>query len=467
MNVSKFIFICKKKLIRLIEKIPVRKNIKTEDERNVPFYIPLQISGHLLRSLPIKEDSFRLTSSFSHEDARSYYLYAVVSEVISSCMSCIRVAELMNESEEAILYGYPKMNPGDGTISGDRVRHLFDRSIIDEFEVRFRKLQEYLCNLICLSQTNDQKYFQLFLTADAFADINYANQDISEFFGNPIENFNFQSKELLARCRALIKTLDRDKCWFLGLGVNFDSNSHSNITSSFRQRYKMAISIATSGEKAVLGPTYKVGYGGSSKSAHALIEEYFRNFTLDDVKHTINKIPVICLNVLLKAFEIANIDYPKSFEKLFEDARSGEVVTKGIENVTQGNLDIGDLVTTSLLDVAEIKKVHTSSYGYKSYYVQYLINPKIKEITEEWLPPKYIGPCLIKKQDMRKLFTQNFAPLLGGKSADWIDKKTDFELYDYAKTAILQMARNGNLHLFFQKKFEPRVRNKMETGRRP
>ena len=452
MNISKTIFICKKKLIRLIEKIPVQRNIQTDEEKNLPFSIPLQISGHLLRNLSIKEDSFRLIASFSQTDARSYYLYVVVSEVLSSCMSCMRVAGWIEESEEEILFGYPKKNAGNETISGGRVHHLFDRSIIDEFEVRFRKLQEYLCNLICFSQTNDQEYFQLFFAAEALSDINYANQDISEFFGNPMENFNFQSKELLARCKILIKALDRDKCWFLRSGVNFDSNPDSNIMSSFKQRYKKAISIATSGEKVILGPTYKVGYGGPSKSAHALIEDHFRDFTLNDVKHALNKIPVTCLNILSRAFEIANIDCPKNFKKLLEDARSGEVATKGIEDVTQRNLDIGDLVTTDGSDVAEILKVHASQYGYKNYYIRYLINPKIKEISEEWLPPRYIGACLLKKQKVRDLFTHRVAPLIGDKSVDWINKQTDETLYGYSKTTILNMARDGHLKILLETK---------------
>lgn len=462
MNASKIIFICKKKLIRWIEKIPVRNNIQTDEEKNLPFSIPLQISGHLLRNIPIKEDSFRLIASFSHADARSYYLYAVVSEVLSSCMSCMRVASWMGDSEEEIMFGYPKINAGNETISGGRVSHLLNRSIIDEFEVRFRKLQEYLCNLICFSEANDQKYFQLFFAAEALSDIKYANQDIAEFFGNPIENFNSQFTELLDRCKALIKDLDRNKCWFLNPSINFDSKLERNIMSSLRQRYKKAISIATSGEKVVLGPTYKVGYGGSSKSAHALVEDHFRDYTLDDVKHAINKIPVICLNILLRAFEIASIECPQNFKDILESARSGEGATKGIENVTQRNLDIGDLVTTDGSDVAEILRIHLSSYGYKNYYIRYLINAKIKEISEEWLPPRYIGPCLVKKQDVRRLFTQNVAPLLGDKSVDWIDKKTDVELYNHAKTTILQMARDGHLQLFFQRKPEPKDRNKSD-----
>lgn len=462
MGIAKIIFICKKKLIRLIEKIPVRKNTQTDDEKNLPFSFPLQISGHLLRNLPIKQDSLRFIASYSHTDARSYYLYAVVSEVLSSCMSCMRVAIWIDDSEEEIMFGYPKMNSGNETISGSRVNHLLHESVIDEFEVRFRKLQEYLCNLICFSEANDQKYFQLFFAAEALSDIKYANQDITEFFGNPIENFNFQFKELLDRCKALIKELDRNKCWFLNPSINFDSKLEQNIMSSFRQRYKKTISIATSGEKVVLGPTYKVGYGGSSKSAHALVEEHFRDYTFDDVKHAINKVPVICLNILFRAFEIANIECPKNFKEILDCASSGEGATKGIENVTRRNLDIGDLVTTDLSDVAEILKVHTSSYGYKSYYVRYLINPKIKEISEEWLPPRYIGPCLLKKQRVRDLFTKKVAPLLGDKSVDWISKQTDEVLYGHAKASILSMAKDGHLKMLLEAK--PETKNIESRG---
>jgi len=201
-----------------------------------------------------------------------------------------------------------------------------------------------------------------------------------------------------------------------------------------------------------------VGYGGSSKSAHALIEEHFRDFALDDVKHAINKIPVICFNIFLRAFEIANIDCPKNFKKLLEDAKSGEVATKEIESITQRSLDIGDLVTTDGSDVAEILEVNTSQYAYKNYHVRYLINPKIKEISEEWLPPRYVGACLLKKQKVRDLFTHRVAPLIGDKSVDWINKQTDETLYGYSKTTILNMARDGHLKILFETK--PKTKNR-------
>ncbi|MDD4981554.1 MAG: DUF5677 domain-containing protein [Candidatus Omnitrophica bacterium] len=449
MNISKIIFICKKQLIKLIERIPVQRNTQTDDERNLPFLIPLEIGGHLLRNLSVTEDSFRSIAGYSQRDAKSYYLYLIVSEVVSSCMSCIRVAGWIAESEEETKFGYPKANPGNETISGRRVHHLFHRSIVDEFEIRFRKLQEYLCNLICFSEAADQKYFKLFLTAEALSDIRYANQDITEFFGKSMGNFNFQSKELLTRCKALADDLDRDKCWFLNSSITFDSNLGLNIMSSIKQRYKKALSIATSGEKIVLGPTYKVGYGGSSKSAHALAEEHFKDFTVEDVKHAINKIPVICINVLSRAFEIADIEYPQKFKQILDSARSGGSATKELKDMTQRDLEIGDLATTDGSDVAEILEVYISSYGYTSYRVRYLINPKIEEIIEEWLPPRYIGACLLRSQGVRDFFIQNVIPLLKIKGTDWIEKQTDEALYNYAKDTILRMAQEGHLKLFF------------------
>lgn len=451
MKIGRMVFICKKKMLRWIEKIPTRKKLQTDEEKNLPFSIPLQISGYLLRNLPVKEESVRFIASYAYADAKSYYLYAVVSEVLSSCMSCMRVASWVDDSEEEIMFGYPSMNAGNETISGNRVSHLIHESVIDEFEVRFRKLQEFLCNLACFSETNEQEYYQLFFAVEGLSDIKYANQDIAEFFGNPIENFTNQSKDLLNKCNALIKKLDKNKCWFLKSGATFDLKDQP-IISSYRQRYKKALSIATDGEKIVLGPTYKVGYGGSSKSAHALIDEHFRDYSFEDVKHAIHKIPVICLNILQRAFQLANIECPKNFKKILECAASGEGATEGIENVTRRNLDIGDLVTTDLSDVAEILKMHTSSYGYKSYYVRYLINPKIKEISEEWLPPRYIGPCLFKKQKVRELFVQRVAPLIGDKSIEWVNKQTDEALYNHAKTALLSMARDGHLRVFFETK---------------
>jgi hypothetical protein len=88
MNLSRWVFIFKKKLIRLIEQIPVAK--KDPNEIEMPLDVPLKISGHLLRNLSIKEFP-KLVKNSLYEDARSFYLYSVIGEVLASCMCCMRV----------------------------------------------------------------------------------------------------------------------------------------------------------------------------------------------------------------------------------------------------------------------------------------------------------------------------------------------------------------------------------------
>jgi len=450
MSISKFIFIFKKKLISWIDKIPVQGGAESDEGQKVFLSMVLEICGHLIRGLPIKEDSLKGIVGYYRSDSKPYYLYMVISEVLSSCLSCMRVEEFVKEDEDELKFGYPKLHPGNETISGKRLLHLMDESIMDEFEVRFRKLNEHLCNLINFSETNDQKYFQLFLASYALDDIKFANQDIKEFFGKHMENFNFQSADLLKLCETLFNDLEKNKCWFLRDNIKFDSTlKPGGILSSFRQRYIKAIKISHDGEKIVLGPTYKVGYGGSSKSAHGLIKDYYKDHTLDDVKHHLMKIPLISMIILSRVVELANIECSEKHKIVLEGVKSLEGVKEGFLNQIKGNYDVGDLVTTSGEDVAEILEIHESPYDYKCYLVRYLINPKIKEITEEWLPPRYIGALLFKKGDVREFFLQKILPLLGEEASNSIDDKTDAELYDHAKETILDMAREGHLKLFF------------------
>lgn len=458
MGISKFIFICKKKLINWIEKIPVQRGAKINEDRKAFTGMVLEICGHLIRGLPIKENSLGGIVGYSRSDPKAYYLYMVISEVLSSSLSYMRAESDIKESEDELKFGYPKVGPGNETISSKRIFHLMHDSIMDDFEVKFRKLQEHLCNLISFSETKDQKYFRLFLASHALADIKFANQDIKEFFGKPLENFNFQSADLLNLCETLFNDVDDNKCWFLKDNIKFNVALKPNqILSSFRQRYKKGIKIAHDGEKVVLGPTYKVGYGGSSKSAHGLIKDHYKDHTLEDIKHKIIKIPLICMNILCRVSEIAEIECSEKHKIILDGSKSGEGLKESIFSLTKGNYDVGDLVTTDGSDVAEILTIHESSYSYKCYLVRYLINPKLKEITEEWLPPKYIGPILLKKESIREFCLQNVLPLLGEEGLSSIESKNDAELYDYAKEALLHMAKEGHLKLLFENRSKQSV----------
>ena len=358
----------------------------------------------------------------------------------------MRITDQIEEDEYALFYNYPKRDPGNESISGDRMHHLFEESIFDEFEVRYRKLQEYLCYLICFSESNEQKYFRLFLASNALEDIKYINDDIKEFFGNPMEYLNFQSNNLLNICKTLVNDLDRKECWFLNESTKFDQNlKSSQILSSYRKKYIRAIKISTDGEKIALGPTYKLGYGGSSKSAHATVKNNSRVCTREETKLAVIKTHIICLNILLRVSEIGGIGCPPEHKAILDTIKSGEDQETSIFDFTQGAFDVGDMVITYGSGVAEVLRSQQSSYGYKSYKVHYLINPKVKEITEEWLPPSSIGSCLFNKKNIRKFYIDEIAPILGPEILKVIKEKNNSELYDLAKDKLLEMAENGLL----------------------
>ncbi len=189
----RLLFILREKLVKWLKKFPKRLNLEFKEQNEYFSNTNLEVSGHLFRQIPMDEKTFRYIESFAQSDAKAYFLYAVLSEVVSSCLACMRIASQFEEDEDADFFGYPKRSPGNETMSADRMHHLFKDSIISEFEVRFRKLQEYLCYLICFSKTNEEKYFQLFLASRALEDIKFANDDIKEFLGNPWRASNFNS----------------------------------------------------------------------------------------------------------------------------------------------------------------------------------------------------------------------------------------------------------------------------------
>ncbi len=130
-----------------------------------------------------------------------------------------------------------------------------------------------------------------------------------------MESFKFQLTDLLSLCENLANELDRDKCWFLHKNAKFDNGQKLGpILSSFRQKFIKAIKISSNGEKTVLGPTYKVGYGGSSKSAHASIKDDSRHYKFKDAKVAVNKTHIICLHILLRVHELIGAEYPQKYK---------------------------------------------------------------------------------------------------------------------------------------------------------
>jgi len=66
-----------------------------------------QLTHELIAKLKIDESSYRWLKNIGHNNARSFYLYSVVSEVLKASISNMRTLEFIRDSMEEEKY-YPK-----------------------------------------------------------------------------------------------------------------------------------------------------------------------------------------------------------------------------------------------------------------------------------------------------------------------------------------------------------------------
>lgn len=414
------------------------------------FSLPLQISGVLLRALHVDEKDMKGVHRYTYENVKACYIFSVVSEVIAVWTSCIKAKDFIELSEKDIAEGKTKLISGDGTISTEWMSHIFHKSFKGEFDIHYRKMQEFLCDLILFSRTSDDSYFKLFFAVDELTDILFANLDIEEFFGKTIDNFQYQADKLFVVCDKLMQDVDSSKCWFLRNrdSIDFSKISHpSRIKSSYRDKFREALMISSASERIVLGPTYKVGYSGPSQAAHGIVSEYIDDYTVDSVKGSIQRLNLIFINILDRAFEIMQIDYPEDLKPLVEQALDNQKSEEMLHPIVKKDLNIGDIVVMGEKSIGEILDSELSKYDYISYHIKYLINPLTPESLDDWFPPKYIGRRLLDKRNLGKFFIDNPEILIVDKSLGGaITNQDDKFLYESAKKYILYMCERGRVN---------------------
>ena len=136
--------------------------------------MPLQSAKALQEKLAMDERSYQFVAGYSMADARAYFVYGALDEVIKSAIGIIRWNEFLTgrdeeESEEA-------------QEDGEHLNRLIWESVSNEQAVWIRKLTEILCDLICFSETNQQEKYRTFLAAaqlDAYLSL---QQDFRDFF---------------------------------------------------------------------------------------------------------------------------------------------------------------------------------------------------------------------------------------------------------------------------------------------
>lgn len=449
-NILQIKYLIKKSLLKFANQFSIfQEEYKQLEEFCVTQL--LKISKNLRAKLKIDETGYRYIANIGHSDGRSFYLYSVVSEVMKVAIVNMRMLDFIADSEEDDKYKLKKESKKSKTNKDEKewIERVIFEGFIDEQNLWRRKLSECLCDLICFSECNEPLYFKLFIAISELSSILYANKDFQEFFNCEIGNLNEQAKSILEIAKSTVNSVDRKKCWFLTKQESFENMPKSpDFLVSYRQRFLKAIELANEGERAVLGFTYQVGYGGVSQSIHFGVRgPSFNSLDYDSLKSGVNIISMLSYHILRRAYNI-NATKPPSrvAENIFNEIAKGKGASQLHFLSAVRDHDIGDLVIVSGNDLSEILDIRTSKYGYKSYYVKYLVNPPLESVKEEWLPARYIYKRIMRKSKAREYFEGRLKKdPKRRKEIELILQMPDDKIFESIKSVFIDLAKHGIL----------------------
>jgi hypothetical protein len=464
-NILKVRFLIKKILIDLADKFTIQQEgYKELDEVGASQL--LKLAHNLKAVLKIDESSYRYIANIGHSDARSFYLYAIISEIMKVATVNMRVLEFLRDSEEEERFKITKIKHVGNTTKDDE--ELINRAVLEGFineqNLWRRRLSECLVDLICFTETNEQPYFKLFIAANELSDVLYAIKDFLEFFECKTSNSEKSALDLLKIVNEVIEKTDKNKRWFLKKACSFDKlPQNPDFLENHRERFKKAILLANKGEKVILGFTYQVGYGGASESMHFGTEgPSYWNLNFGYLKSGIFAISILGMHILHRVYQIVDIKPTKAGEGIFDTIVNGSGASDAFFLSVVKDHDIGDLVSVGGNDLSEILDIKTSKYGYKAYKVHYLVNPLLHDVFEEWWPARYIQKRIMKKNKARQFFEDMLKREPNKKEEiKMILAMPDEFIFDSMKKVFIDLAKLGILQRESQR---PDLRRKAHFG---
>lgn len=448
-NILKVRFLIKKLLIILANKFTIHQDGYRELDEFGASQL-LKLANNLKASLKIDESSYRYIANIGHSDARSFYIYTIVSEIMKVATVNMRMLEFLRDSEEEEKFKVTKIKHVGNTTKNDE--ELINRAVLEGFineqSLWRRRLSECLVDLICFTETNEEHYYKLFITANELSDVLYTNKDFLEFFECKTSNFEESALDLLKIVNQAIEKTNKNKQWFLRKDSLFNKlPQNPDFLESHRERFKKAILLANKGEKVVLGFTYKVGYGGVSESMHFGTEgPSYWNLDLDYLKTGIVTINFLGMHILQRAYQILNMKPTKIGEVIFDTIINGSGASDAFFLSVLKDHDIGDLVSMGDNDLSEILDVKISKYGYKAYKVKYLVNPLLPDVLEEWWPARYVQKRIVQKSKIRNFLDSllKVNPAIKDQ-IEIIKKAPDDKIFESTKAILIEFAKKGIL----------------------
>lgn len=402
-----------------------------KDERWWDFSIKAAIRGanDLRQNLHTDEIGFRTVAGYSHADARSYYLYAVLNEVQKAGIALMRWKELFKEKEN--------------TSDDDQISRVILESILEEQSLWLRKLSEVLISLICFDTTNENDYYRHFLLLTSLDNDLSATADLKDFYNCPNRNLEYSIAMLKDQISEIENKIDLSRCWYLRGGKKLSDRRKLNtgqILSSMRHRMKFALHRCTNGEKLTLGLSYEY-YSSTSEDIHfkPYSSKLYNKKLLTELNFT--HMGLLILYILLRCQRLLKA-VPKGINEQLSRVFKKNAKPKLLKKLMDTKIEVGDFIL-AYGDLAEVLEVKVSSYGYRCYKVRYLTERPIPEIEEDFFPAQKVR-MLFRAQDIRDGFKR-----IVGDRAKYISAD---EVQEFSRKAVIEVWKDLNLQEHFRTK---------------
>ena len=369
-----------------------KRDSESDPVWDLPIGEGLRCAAELRKHLSIDETEYSLFAGQVLADCRSYVLYIALDEVKKASIQIMRLRDLLDEK------GATKQSR-----KRDRIERLVTNSVLEEQQMRVRRLLELLVTLVLFSTTNEQSYYRHLLLLEDVERSLSENNDLQEFWGQRSANIDDHIMSQIQWIRQIESEINLNLCWYLNNRSPVQAPNKlkpGNILSSFRSRLKKAFPFMSDAERIVAGFTYRRVYGSSSEAVHYQSNRRDYHIRPDELMLNINRLGLLINLILDRCYHLLGKPDAPRFRRISESLEHSDS-SAIIHKETVGTEEVGDFVLVQG-DIAEIIEIKESQYGYRAYKVQYLAKRPKQNIPDDWFPAPYIQVFYPKRRFLEK-----------------------------------------------------------------
>ncbi|MFC1481073.1 hypothetical protein ACFL6E_02375 [Candidatus Neomarinimicrobiota bacterium] len=370
-------------------------------------------------------------------NAKDYFLYSALDEVVRAGLSIHNWIHSLKAGND--FQKHEGIQP-----------YLTNSSIAMELSLWQRKLVEILINMICFSETNEEKYYRHFITVSEFIQVVFGQTDLIDFFSCPSEN-NFELIRFFKNTLTGLEDSDatlKNNWYRTNSPVPEDAiRDRARLMNSIRSRLKHALDYATPAEKFFLGFSYGF-YSETSSHIHFTLSPLSLNSETADVSAGVDRCLNIGLQIIRRCQQLSELEPSQIITRILGRLDSATYPER-VRRMISGRAEVGDFVSVSGY-LGEIIEIRQSDFGYDSYRVAYLDERPMKTIEIDWHVPYDIRLLFQKKKlliDIRDILEQE-----GGDQFSW-DEVDPVKIHESIRNAAVDLWNDG-LEQYVRNRFE-------------